>query len=139
MKTVFADANYWVALLNPKEQLYHRAKAVQSKLRQAQLLTTEFVLAEFLNFYAPRGESLRLAASELVTRILQNSRIDVIASDREIFTAALTLYARRQDQQYSLTDCISMVVMKRRAVAEVLTQDRHFRQEGFVPLLERSR
>ena len=135
MKKIFVDANYWVALLNPKEQLHRRAIALEGSLEKARLLTTEFVLAEFLNFYAPRGPMLRIAAAELLSRILQDARIEVIVADRELFTAGLALYAKRPDKDYSLTDCISMVVMRRQRVTEVLTQDRHFRQEGFVTLL----
>jgi predicted nucleic acid-binding protein len=48
----------------------------------------------------------------------------------------LTLYERRPDKQYSLVDCISMNVMRQRNVQEILTNDRHFSQEGFVRLLE---
>ena len=136
MKRVFADAGYWVALLNPNDQLHRRAKELESRLKTARLLTTEFVLAEFLNFYAPRGRALRFAAGELARSIRAHPRIDVVASDRDLFSAGLALYAKRPDKRYSLTDCISMVVMKGRAAGEVLTQDKHFRQEGFVTLLE---
>jgi predicted nucleic acid-binding protein len=37
----------------------------------------------------------------------------------------------RPDKGYSLTDCISMGTMRREAITEVLTNDRHFEQEGF--------
>jgi predicted nucleic acid-binding protein len=47
----------------------------------------------------------------------------------------LPLYERRPDKQYSLIDCISMNVMRRKGISEILTRDRHFSQEGFVRLL----
>jgi uncharacterized protein len=49
--------------------------------------------------------------------------------------AGLTLYDSRLDKEYSLTDCVSMEVMRSRGIREVLTHDRHFAQEGFSPLL----
>jgi len=43
----------------------------------------------------------------------------------------LTLYEARPDKVYSLTDCISMQVMRREGLTDVLTNDHHFTQEGF--------
>jgi predicted nucleic acid-binding protein len=34
-----------------------------------------------------------------------------------------------------MTDCISMVTMRREGITEVLTDDDHFVQEGFIKLL----
>jgi uncharacterized protein len=42
--------------------------------------------------------------------------------------------ASRPDKDWSLTDCISFVVMKDEGIREALTGDRHFTQAGFVPL-----
>jgi predicted nucleic acid-binding protein len=47
----------------------------------------------------------------------------------------LKLYESRLDKGYSLTDCISMSVMRDRNLTEMLTHDRHFAQEGFIILL----
>ena len=35
------------------------------------------------------------------------------------------------DKEYSLTDCISMHVMRSEGLTEVLSNDHHFAQEGF--------
>jgi predicted nucleic acid-binding protein len=43
----------------------------------------------------------------------------------------LGLYEKRLDKGYSLTDCISMNTMRRLSIDTVLTNDRHFVQEGF--------
>jgi len=45
------------------------------------------------------------------------------------------LYQNRPDKNWSLTDCISFVVMQEHGITEALTADRHFEQAGFVPLL----
>jgi hypothetical protein len=46
------------------------------------------------------------------------------------------LYADRPDKYWSLTDCISFVVMKDHQITEALTGDHHFEQAGFVALLK---
>ena len=53
------------------------------------------------------------------------------------FQVGLALYERRPDKKYSLADCITMNVMKREGIKEILTNDHHFVQEGFVRLLIR--
>jgi len=43
----------------------------------------------------------------------------------------------RADKNYSLCDAASFVVMQQRGIVESLTTDKHFRQEGFIRLLEK--
>ena len=57
--------------------------------------------------------------------------IDVALHARETFLDGLELYRSRLDKGYSLTDCISMRIMRREGLTEILTGDRHFEQEGF--------
>jgi predicted nucleic acid-binding protein len=71
-----------------------------------------------------------------VREILNDSGVEVVAQSHESFLAGLALYERRPDKQYSLVDCISMNVMRKRRIREILTNDRHFVQEGFVRLLD---
>ena len=53
----------------------------------------------------------------------------------ENFLAGLALYKARADKGYSLTDCISFVVMRDRKLGDALTADVHFVQAGFRALL----
>lgn len=135
MRTVFADANYWVALANPKDQLYPRAIQVSRTIAGARLVTTDEVLIEFLNHYSGKGEFLRGKAVEFVLAINQDPNITVVPQTRESFRKGLELYQRRSDKEYSVADCVSMETMRERGLHEVLTHDRHFTQEGFTVLL----
>jgi hypothetical protein len=56
-------------------------------------------------------------------------------SSNELFAAGVELYATRPDKEWSLTDCISFVVMEREGLTDALTGDRHFEQAGFKVLL----
>lgn len=68
---------------------------------------------------------------ELYYDLVQDNDVRVVRSDPEIFDRGLALYASRQDKDWSLTDCISFVVMERAEIAEPLTGDKHFEQAGF--------
>jgi hypothetical protein len=58
-----------------------------------------------------------------------------VAASDELFGKGIARYDQRSDKSWSLTDCISFVVMEEHGVTEALTADRHFEQAGFVPLL----
>jgi predicted nucleic acid-binding protein len=135
MRRVFADTFYWIALLNPRDQAHDLAVSVSKGLGAVRIVATEEVLTEFLNFFGSRGPHLRRAAAGLVERMQSDPMIDVVAQTHASFLAGCVLYQARLDKGYSLTDCISMNVMRRDGLIEVLTNDEHFAQEGFSCLL----
>jgi hypothetical protein len=47
----------------------------------------------------------------------------------------MELCTSRRDKDWSLTDCISFVVMNAEGIGEALTADHHFEQAGFEALL----
>jgi predicted nucleic acid-binding protein len=67
---------------------------------------------------------------ETVREILSGPEVQIMQS-HESFIAGFELYCARPDKGYSLADCISMQTMRREGLTEVLTNDRHFEQEGF--------
>lgn len=133
MTAVFADTLYWIAIFLPDDPWAKAAISVD--LFKVRLVTTEEVINEFLTGVSGYGEQTRLLASTFVREILEDLDIEVVAQSHESFLGGLALYERRPDKQYSLTDCLSINVMKRKGISEVLTNDRHFSQEGFIRLL----
>ena len=99
------------------------------------LVTTEEVLTEVLAFFSERGTHLRNLAAGTVRLLYANPAMLILPQSRQSFLAGLSLYENRPDKGYSLTDCISMEVMRREGIREILTHDDHFTQEGFSKLL----
>jgi predicted nucleic acid-binding protein len=135
VRLIFADTVYWLAIFVPGDAWARAARAADCS--DALLVTTEEVLTEFLAAVSSHGDHTRRLACRLVREILGDPGIEVAAQSHESFLAGLALYERRPDKEYSLADCISMNVMRHRGIQEVLTNDRHFAQEGFKRLLER--
>ena len=48
---------------------------------------------------------------------------------------SVALFEERPDKAWSLTDCVSFVVMRERGIAAALMGDRHFEQAGFRAML----
>jgi uncharacterized protein len=137
-RRIFADTWYWIAILNPRDQAHARAIALSRTLAPFQIVTTDEVLAELLNYFAERGDFLRGAAARMVERIQNDRAIQVLPQTRDSFLAGLRLYRARSDKGYSLTDCISMLTMRREEITEILTDDAHFSQDGLVCLVRES-
>lgn len=135
MKRIFADTFYWTAILNPRDQWYESAMAIQPQLSNSRLVTTETVLMELLNFYSEYGAEMRQTVVDTVRDILVDLEIEYISHSPEHFLEALDFYEKRIDKGYSLTDCVSILTMKTLAINEVLTHDNHFQQEGLTVLL----
>jgi predicted nucleic acid-binding protein len=102
------------------------------------IVTTDEVLVEYLAFFARARRSVRIQAGNTVAQFFEDSRVLVIHQSRDSFLNGLELYRARPDKGYSLTDCISMQTMRREGLTDVLTNDRHFEQEGFLALFRDS-
>lgn len=135
MTMVFADTLYWVAIVRPNDPWGDPAKKAKSLLGNVLLLTTDEILTEFLTVLSAGGENLRRQAARMVRAILANPNVKVVPQSRDSFLRGVDLYEQRLDKEYSLTDCISMNAMKSESVSQILTNDRHFRQEAFEVLI----
>jgi uncharacterized protein len=131
MRPLFADTFYWVALADFTDGAHRRALAFTHERAASRIVTTDEVLAEYLTFFSAAPGTVRREVAESVQGILANPVIGVIPQSRASFLAGLELYAARPDKGYSLVDCISMQTMRKEGLTEVLTNDRHFEQEGF--------
>lgn len=109
--------------------------AVSRELEQGSIVTSDMVLTEVLNMFSGRGSHLREAA-RAIQEILGDRRVEVIPQTPQLFRDALNLYQSRADKEWSLTDCASFMIMKRRGIEEALTDDHHFTQSGFKALLK---
>lgn len=133
MRTVFADAFYFFALVIPDDPAHERAIDFL-RTYKGRVITTAWVLTEVADGLA-RPASLRPLFLGLRAELRGNPKVKIVPFSDELFDAGLDLYARRPDKEWSLTDCVSFVVMQRNGLTEALTGDHHFTQAGFVPLL----
>jgi predicted nucleic acid-binding protein len=131
MTPLFADTFYWIALVDLTDSAHQRALTITSERADSPIVTTDEVLAEVLTFFAMAPEQMRRKAVTNTRRILDAPGVQVVPQSRESFLSGMALYAARPDKGYSLTDCISMQTMRKNGLTEVLTNDRHFEQEGF--------
>ena len=126
MNAVFADAGYWIALFNPRDQLHAKAISVSTTLQGRSIVTSQMVLTEFLNHYAALGQPFRQRAVQVVRSLQDNVDVEVVPQTDTQFAAALMLYAQRPDKEWGITDCASFLTMQERDITEALAYDDHF-------------
>lgn len=134
MKAVFADTFYFLALLNERDE--HHAQAVEAaRDLRFRLVTTHWVLVELAD--ALSSPAVRPRMEIFIRGLLTNPAVEVVADPLVWFESGMTLFGRRADKAWSLTDCISFTVMEARGIRESLTGDHHFTQAGFTALMAR--
>ena len=132
MTPAFADTFYFIAVLNKQDQWHALAVDIADRQRPS-LVTTRAVLTEFADGLA--SQALREVAAEYLRSLLVDPTIEIVPTDEDLWERGLALYEERPDKEWSLTDCISFVVMEDRGMTDALTGDRHFEQAGFNALL----
>lgn len=135
MRVVFADTGYWVALLNPYDDLHNKAVKLSQAVQTAHIVTTEMVLAEVLNDFSSRGEFLRKTATNLIEELRQHPNMTIIPQTSVQFDTAFTFYKQRSDKDWSLTDCVSFKIMEEKVIYDALAYDKHFQQAGYRALM----
>lgn len=132
MKRVFVDTAYFVALVRKRDQQHRQAMQFQER-PPGELLTTEWVLTEAADRLAepPTREKFIHLLDQLRVRDMQ-----VVPVSHEHFQQGCQLYASRKDKDWSLTDCISFVVMWEYGIDTALTSDQDFEQAGFQRLMD---
>jgi predicted nucleic acid-binding protein len=133
MSVVFADAYYFVARLNRRDQHHERVLNFSSDLR-ARLITSDWVLMEVADALAE--SEARGRVREFIMYLRGSAACEIIPASRELLDRALGFYHQHADKRWTLTDCTSFVIMRERQVTDALTGDKHFEQAGFNALLK---
>jgi len=133
VKAIFADSFYFLALLRADDRVHARALTA-SQNRTERLMTTAWVLTEVADALA--APAMREGFPRLLAALRADPACTIVPPTQDLFDAGVELYVRRPDKAWSLTDCISFVVMREYGINEALTGDRHFEQAGFIALLK---
>lgn len=132
MNAVFLDTVGLIAIWNRSDQRHAVATATFADLvrRQARLVTTPYVLLECANQAARRPYRSHVVA----LRQLLASRGDLIEPTVQEVDQAWLDYAAQHHGFAGIVDHVSFGVMRRLALTEAFTNDRHFVAAGFVSL-----
>ena len=131
---IFADTGYFVAFLKERDDLHARALRWAGALREP-ILITDYVLIEVAD--ACSAPLMRRRLHVFLQTLRAAPEFEIVPATSEFLESGLRLHRTRPDKEWSLTDCISFIVMQERGISRALAFDHHFEQAGFEALLRR--
>jgi predicted nucleic acid-binding protein len=134
MTEAFLDTGYIIALEVADDQRHEDAVKHWQSLSTSlpRLVTTSFVLDEVVTFLNSRNQHAK--AVEVGNRLMGSPSVQFVHVDETLFYDGWRYFEQYADKAYSLTDCISFVLMERFGIQTALAFDKHFEQSGFQKL-----
>jgi uncharacterized protein len=131
MNAVFVDTGYLLALELTNDQHHQAATRHWQGIVTAlpRLVTTSYVFDEVVTFFNSRGQHTK--AIQVGNNLLLSPSVQLIHVDTALFYKGWAYFQRHQDKDYSLTDCISFLVMQKLGIGTAFAFDQHFVQAGF--------
>jgi uncharacterized protein len=132
MRTVFADTSFYIALLNHRDE--HHQKACQFAAEyDGNFITSAWIIQELADYLCDVPN--RTLFLSLYEDLRNDPRVVIVPLATELFDQGIALYSARSDKNWSLTDCISFIIMGQQHLSEAAATDHHFIQAGLVALL----
>lgn len=133
MNYLFVDTFYLLALLHPADEAHEKALLL-ARTHRATFVSTQWVLTEVADGCADPIDRVRIADFPAVFE--RQTNVTIVPASDDWFHRGMNRYRDRPDKEWSLTDCISFLVMEDLAISQALTGDHHFEQAGFIALLK---
>ncbi len=119
MNSWFADTFCFLVMRNPKDVCHIAAVEAAQRLPKRRLITTAWILTEV-------GDALAAPANRQgfldLPSMLQNyPQVSIVPGTSDLFARGIAFFGSRMDKAWTLTDCISFVVMHEHGISEALT------------------
>jgi predicted nucleic acid-binding protein len=117
---LFVDTGFLIAVEMVADQHHAAATASWRQIVRdpPELVTTSFVLSELITFFTSRGRHGK--AVDVAENLKTSPSVRLVYVDEALFEAGFEYLKRRPDKRFSLTDCISFVVMNRLGIHQAL-------------------
>jgi predicted nucleic acid-binding protein len=133
---VFMDSAGFLALWDAGDEHHIAAGRLQDELagKRRRFVTSEYVVDETITLLLMRHS--HAAAADFLDTVERSEALRLEWIGPERFSTGAALFRRHADKEWSFTDCVSFALMRELRIRDAFTTDHHFRQAGFVPLLE---
>jgi len=131
MRSVFIDTGFIIALESVTDKNHEKALQLWNELLKdlPEMVTTTYVIDEIVTFFNSRSRHAK--AVEIGNRLINSRSVQIIHVDQGLFDRGWEYFKQHDDKTFSMTDCISFIVMKEQGSESALSFDKHFTQAGF--------
>ncbi len=135
----FVDTVGWIAILNVDDELHDKSDKIYKTMMLSgySFVTSTAVLNEVAN--ALSKSSRRNSIVEFYKRLQKSPIVEIVFVDMKLWESGWYLYENRHDKDWSLTDCISFIIMDERKIQDSLTNDKHFEQAGYNAIIRKNK
>ncbi len=133
MSLIFADTSFFIGLVDSADEIHEAAFRFAAANREP-MITSSAIILELGAYFAKK--SFRQSFSGCITA-LSRAGVEVVHVTPELQQRGIERFQSRPDKDWSLTDCISFLLMSDRKLLNAATSDEHFTQAGFHVLLEK--
>jgi uncharacterized protein len=122
-KKIFVDTGAWFAIADKSDQFHQKASNHINQLVEQQtiLITSNFVIHETIMLL------YRKICKEAAYNFLQT-----IYNDDDMERDAYGIFQHYVEHDFSITACVSFVMMKKFGIRHVFTFDKHFKTMRFI-------
>jgi hypothetical protein len=134
MREIFADTSAWDAIADGGDPNHELALLFRDEVAgQCRLVVTNYILDELYTLLLMNvGYQQAVGFKRVLDVLAQEGILQVVWVSEDIALEAWDAFLQfNPDKQWSFTDCVSYVVMKRREIGEAFAFDHHFEQMGF--------
>ncbi len=135
MKSIFVDTSAWDALADQGDPNHSVAIAFRDEIAgQRRLVVTNYILDELYTLLLLNiGYQRAVDFKHKLDILARESILQVEWVSEELASEAWSVFEKfNVDKQWSFTDCVSYVAMRRLEMVDVFAFDHHFNQMGFM-------
>jgi predicted nucleic acid-binding protein len=126
---IFADSSALIALFNPNDD-FHADALEWFQQTHPRLILTDYIIDEVLTLAISRGgKQFALSISKKIRDLIPAGVKKITEED---FYEAWKVFDNYQDKNWSFTDCVTYIFIKRSGIQKVFTFDTDFDQFGIV-------
>lgn len=130
-KSIFVDTGAWYALADKDDQYHERAANHLKKIARdgTTMVTTNLIIHETYMLLARRLS--HKVGIKFLDEVYSEENLRILHSNDAVEQEAYDIARKYSEHDFSITDCVSFVMMKREAIRRAFTFDKHFRTMRF--------
>jgi uncharacterized protein len=130
-KKIFVDTGAWFAIADKHDQFHRKASEYIKRLieNSSSLITSNLVVHETAMLLSRKIS--KETASHFLQTIYNDNDVEVIHCNEAVEKEAYKIFHHYSEQDFSITDCSSFVLMKELEIKSAFTFDKHFKTMHF--------